>query len=157
MACRVVRAPLEGADPGELLRSLDDTPEVEDAFIIPGTQLADTCTLRLLKGGKSVHIVPELLDARLFRKSLGEVAGIPVISLLNGRLNLTQAAVKRAADLVGAALLLTLLAPVLVGVAIVVKLTSKGPTFFTQRRLGQNGKPFMLRKFRTMVANAEEI
>jgi exopolysaccharide production protein ExoY len=154
---RVVMAPLEGSDPRELLHSLDDPPEVEDAFIIPGGQLANASTLRLLKGGKSVHIVPELLDARLFRKSLGDVGGIPVISLLNGRLNRSQAAVKRVADIVGATLLLIVLLPVLLCVALIVKLSSKGPVFFMQRRLGQDGEPFLLRKFRTMVANAEEL
>jgi len=94
---------------------------------------------------------------RLFRKSLGEVAGIPVISLLNGRLNTLQGALKRAADLIGALLLLTVLLPAFVCVAIVVKLTSNGPVIFKQQRLGQNGQLFALRKFRTMVASAEDI
>jgi len=157
MGYRLMLASLEGSDPTDLLNSLDDPPEVEDAFIVPGTRLAEACTQRLLKSGKSVHIVPELLDVRLFRKSLGEVAGIPVISLLNGRLNTLQGALKRAADLIGALLLLTVLLPAFVCVAIVVKLTSNGPVIFKQQRLGQNGQLFALRKFRTMVASAEDI
>jgi len=61
--------------------------------------------------------------------------------------------VKRAMDLVGAAVLLLLFAPVFVVVALLVRVTSRGPVFFRQERAGLHGRPFRVLKFRTMVAD----
>jgi exopolysaccharide biosynthesis polyprenyl glycosylphosphotransferase len=158
MGYRVVLAPSGGgASESSLWSPHHDMPEIEDAFIVPGPQSSDAYTLRLLKEGKSVHIVPELLDARLFRQALGDVAGIPVLSLLNSKLSLLEAAAKRGADLAGAIGLVILFAPLLAAVALIVKLTSRGPVLFRQKRLGRSGQPFTLCKFRTMVAHAEEL
>ena len=95
--------------------------------------------LALLKQGKSVHIIPSLLDTRLFRQSLGDVAGIPVLSVSKGELNQVQAAVKRAADFVLSALLLIVLSPLLGAIALAIGLTSPGPVLFRQKRLGLEG------------------
>jgi lipopolysaccharide/colanic/teichoic acid biosynthesis glycosyltransferase len=62
---------------------------------------------------------------------------------------------KRAFDLVVASLALLLLGPLLLLIAAAVKLTSRGPILFCQRRTGRGGKPFVMYKFRTMVADAE--
>jgi exopolysaccharide production protein ExoY len=133
---------------------------VDEVFIVGGerdARVVEGGALGLLKQGKTVHIVPGLLDTRLFRRELGEVAGIPVVSLMKGELEWPQAAIKRAADVAAAALLLGLLTPVFALAAISVKLTSSGPVFFRQKRLGMNGRPFFLFKFRTMKSNAEEL
>ncbi len=61
--------------------------------------------------------------------------------------------VKRAMDIMGSALALLLFSPLFVLIAILVKLTSKGPVFFTQQRLGQFGRTFTCLKFRSMHAN----
>jgi exopolysaccharide production protein ExoY len=136
--------------------------EFDDIFLIGVNDGADSPmgaggVLTLLKLGKSVHIIPSLLDTRLFRQSLGDVAGIPVLSVSKGELNPLQVAVKRAADILLSALLLVVLSPVMGVVALAVKLTSPGPALFRQKRLGFNGKPFTLFKFRTMRADAEQI
>lgn len=65
--------------------------------------------------------------------------------------------IKRFLDLILSLLALIILMPVLVIVAIVIKIDSKGPVFFLQERLGKNGKVFKIIKFRTMVVNAEKI
>ncbi|MDE3109179.1 MAG: sugar transferase [Acidobacteriota bacterium] len=62
-------------------------------------------------------------------------------------------AIKRAIDIMGSAALLVLLAPVLAAIAVAIKLTSKGPVIFRQKRLGQFGSRFSLLKFRTMKVN----
>jgi exopolysaccharide biosynthesis polyprenyl glycosylphosphotransferase len=64
-------------------------------------------------------------------------------------------AVKRAIDVAGAAILLVVVAPVMIGVAIVIKLTSRGPVFFAQDRYGSRKRLFRMYKFRTMVIDAE--
>ena len=66
-------------------------------------------------------------------------------------------AMKRAMDIVGAAVLLVLLAPVMLVVALAIKLTSPGPVFFAQDRYGYMKRLFRMYKFRTMVANAEQL
>jgi exopolysaccharide biosynthesis polyprenyl glycosylphosphotransferase len=134
----------------------------DDIFLIGVNDSADSPVgaqgvLALLKQGKSVHIIPSLLDTRLFRQSLSDVAGIPVLSVSKGELSFVQAAVKRAADFVLSALLLIVLSPLMGLIAIGVKLTSAGSVLFRQRRLGLEGKPFTVLKFRTMRADAEQI
>ena len=64
---------------------------------------------------------------------------------------------KRLIDLLGSLTGLIILLPVFVIISILIKLTSKGPIFFTQERLGKNGKIFKIIKFRTMVVNAEKM
>jgi lipopolysaccharide/colanic/teichoic acid biosynthesis glycosyltransferase len=65
-------------------------------------------------------------------------------------------AAKRAFDLIGAILLLVLLAPVWLAIALAIKFDSPGPVLFRQRRIGFNGEPFWIFKFRTMVDGADE-
>ena len=64
---------------------------------------------------------------------------------------------KRVMDILGAGCGLVLLSPVIIIVAILVKFSSKGPIFFSQKRVGKNGKEFNMYKFRSMVVNAEEL
>lgn len=70
--------------------------------------------------------------------------------------NLALAAIKRAGDIVGSAILLLLLSPLMLFTALIIKLESPGPVFFRQRRVGLNKKEFTMLKFRSMRVNAEE-
>ena len=72
-------------------------------------------------------------------------------------LNMQQRVLKRIFDIVLAALGLILFAPFFLIVALTIKLESRGPVFYTQERAGEHGKPFRMVKFRTMVANAEQL
>jgi lipopolysaccharide/colanic/teichoic acid biosynthesis glycosyltransferase len=66
-----------------------------------------------------------------------------------------HAAFKRALDIAGSAALLTLLAPVFLVIAVLVKVKSPGPVFFRQKRIGEKGQPFLMLKFRSMYVNAD--
>ena len=68
-----------------------------------------------------------------------------------------QVRVKYAADRIGALLMLLALAPLLILIAILVKLDDRGPVFFRQERLGLGGSTFLIWKFRTMVVNADRL
>mgnify|MGYP002626939573 CR=1 FL=1 len=70
-------------------------------------------------------------------------------------MNAFQRALKRAGDVVGAVLLLAVLFPFFIILWFIYKLTGCGDVFYTQERIGRHGQPFMIYKFRTMVANAE--
>src|SRR3984957_19502948 len=156
MGYHIVAFPLDG-EPDETERVLDASEDIDEAFILSDAQQGETYALDLLKRGKRVHVVPELLDVRLFRKSLSDVAGIPVVSLLAGRLNKAQLVAKRLADIAGACVLVGLSSPLLALTALIIKCSSEGPVFFRQTRIGQKGEPIKIYKFRTMIANAEEV
>src|SRR5690554_49717 len=64
---------------------------------------------------------------------------------------------KRLIDLVGSGIGLIIISPFLIIIALLIKTTSTGPVFFTQERLGKNGRVFKIIKFRTMVVNAEKL
>jgi len=68
-----------------------------------------------------------------------------------------QLGIKRAFDIVASGLALLALSPLLLGVALAIKLTSRGPVLFKQVRVGKHGRPFHMLKFRSMVVNAEEL
>ena len=69
---------------------------------------------------------------------------------------LRRSSAKRSLDTAVAALLLVLVSPLLLGLAIAVRLTSRGPAFFRQERLGRGGRPFMMLKFRTMYTDTDD-
>jgi exopolysaccharide biosynthesis polyprenyl glycosylphosphotransferase len=69
----------------------------------------------------------------------------------------TQLAFKRLFDIISSAAALWVLLPLLGAVAVIIKLTSRGPVLFKQQRVGVHGKPFNMLKFRSMVVNAEEL
>ena len=79
------------------------------------------------------------------------------ISPAAARGNRLSLAIKRAIDIIGSLALLTLLSPLLLVIAIAIKLDAAGPIFYKRRLIGQGGKPFMVFKFRSMVANAHEL
>jgi exopolysaccharide biosynthesis polyprenyl glycosylphosphotransferase len=96
--------------------------------------------------------LPTVLSSRLAPQTIGGVMTLSVNAL---QLTRTQAAAKRACDVVISAVGLLVLAPLLVGVALAIKLTSRGPVIFRQERIGLRGRPFTLLKFRTMVVGAD--
>jgi lipopolysaccharide/colanic/teichoic acid biosynthesis glycosyltransferase len=70
-------------------------------------------------------------------------------------LSRSSRALKRGFDVAGAAVALTLFAPMLSAIALIVKLDSRGPVFYRQTRIGRDGRPFRIWKFRTMVLGAD--
>ncbi|WP_240757510.1 sugar transferase [Nakamurella flava] len=83
------------------------------------------------------------------------VDGLPLIHVDRPTYHGANRLLKKAFDVVGASLLITLFSPILIGVAVAIKLTSRGPVFFRQERVGINGEIFRMIKFRSMVTDAE--
>ncbi|HZQ60621.1 MAG TPA: undecaprenyl-phosphate glucose phosphotransferase [Casimicrobiaceae bacterium] len=102
-----------------------------------------------------VRFVPDIYSFHLLNHSFTEVAGLPVISLTETPMVGVNRALKALEDLVLGLLALTVTAPLLVLIAIGVKLTSPGPVFYRQERMTWNGERFRMVKFRTMPVNAE--
>jgi exopolysaccharide biosynthesis polyprenyl glycosylphosphotransferase len=103
--------------------------------------------------GCEFQIVPSLYDIVIQRVKITEVEGIPLIGMTEPKYSFKTRVAKRLFDLCAASLLVVLLAPVLIGIALIVKLTSKGPIFFVQKRVGYHGRRFRFFKFRSMYTN----
>jgi len=85
------------------------------------------------------------------------ILGMQVLGLRKGGLSRSSRAFKRGMDLFGSAVGLLLLAPILLAIAVAVKLSSSGPVLFKQPRIGRHGKRFQMAKFRTMVQGADDL
>jgi exopolysaccharide biosynthesis polyprenyl glycosylphosphotransferase len=96
-------------------------------------------------------IAPDIVGLMTFNAQAGQIEGIPVMRW--GRTPIEEGyarAIKRAFDTVVSGLGLLVISPVLLGIAIAVKLDSPGPVFFRQKRIGRNGREFTMTKFRSM-------
>jgi Undecaprenyl-phosphate glucose phosphotransferase len=102
-----------------------------------------------------VKVVPDLYQYITLRGGLEEFGGLPIISLQGGPLDGWNLIAKRIFDLLISATALLLAAPLLLLIAILVRLTSKGPVLYRQERMGMDGRTFQMLKFRTMQADAE--
>ena len=102
-----------------------------------------------------IRYVPDLYGFRMMNHSLSEVAGLPVIDLSVSPMDGTNRIIKALEDRVLTLLILLLISPLMIFVAIGVKLSSPGPVFYRQERVGWNGKTFMMFKFRSMPVNVE--
>jgi exopolysaccharide biosynthesis polyprenyl glycosylphosphotransferase len=103
-----------------------------------------------------IRLVPDILQIASLRAGMEHIEGIPIINLGEIPLQGWQLLFKRAFDLVLSVVGLILLSPVFLIVALLVKLTSRGPVFYIQTRIGLDGKHFRMIKFRTMVRDAEK-
>jgi exopolysaccharide biosynthesis polyprenyl glycosylphosphotransferase len=106
--------------------------------------------------GILIRFASTLFDLKISRKRVEEVGGDSLITHYSGSIEGWPLVIKRVIDIVASAILLTLLSPVLVIAAVLIKLTSQGPVMFIQKRLGQNKRHFGIYKFRTMVVDAEK-
>lgn len=103
-----------------------------------------------------LSVVPPLRGAFGTAMSLSHVAELPFVEYYTGDPSVSTLSLKRLGDVVGATLALLLTSPVLVAVALAIKLDSRGPVLYRQRRAGLHGRPFGILKFRTMVDGADE-
>jgi len=104
-----------------------------------------------------VRVVPDLFEMVSVRAQVEDFWGIPLIGLRDPVITGFDRAFKRAFDLVISSVLLILLGPVMLLIALAVKLDSPGPALFKQRRVGENGRLFWMYKFRTMVDGADKL
>ena len=99
----------------------------------------------------SVYFVPDMFVTDLIQGQSGAVCGMPVISVCEKHFTGTNGIIKWASDKVLAAMILLLISPVLLAVALAVKLGSPGPVIFKQRRYGLDGEEILVYKFRSMT------
>jgi exopolysaccharide biosynthesis polyprenyl glycosylphosphotransferase len=105
--------------------------------------------------GIIVRVRTETFNLQVARSFFDDLQGIPVMTIQSGPADTWQLAMKRLIDVLGSAVLLIALAPLFAMVALLIRLDSPGPVFFTQERVGFNKRRFRMLKFRTMVAEAD--
>jgi exopolysaccharide biosynthesis polyprenyl glycosylphosphotransferase len=107
------------------------------------------------RGKVTIKVFPDVFQYMAGQVSIGELGGLPLLTVRDIALRGWWLAAKRLMDTVGAIGLLILLSPLMVLMAILVKLDSRGPAFYAQERMGLDARPFMMLKFRSMRMDAE--
>nr|WP_290226455.1 sugar transferase [Trichocoleus desertorum] len=124
---------------------------------LPDTALASALYWQLRRQGITLRLLPSSVDM-LHRRGLPEIfAGLPTLRVEPRFLSSLEYGLKRWMDIFGASVGVILLSPLFLTVAIAIKLSSPGPIFFRQERMGLHGKVFQMWKFRTMVTEAEAL
>jgi exopolysaccharide biosynthesis polyprenyl glycosylphosphotransferase len=147
----------------EVLGRLQDLPrlcvdhDVRHVVVCFSRTAADRLVGLLREAGTDLRIciVPRFYELLNWRLGIEEVQGVPLIHAASPQMSQAARRVKRAVDIIGSATLLALLSPVLLLIAVIIKLTSPGPVLFRQLRAGVGGRPFTMLKFRTMVTDAD--
>ncbi len=109
----------------------------------------------LEKVSVEVLLLPDIAGWRLLNHSITQISGLPLINLTASPMNGDNLLIKWFEDKLLSLLILTLTSPLLLLVALLIKLTSRGPVFYKQERVSWNGKRFQMLKFRSMPINAD--
>lgn len=102
------------------------------------------------------RVVPDLSEMRLLERPVIEIAGVPFLTISGTPHEGLNRLIKKAEDLLLGSASLLLAVPLMLAIALTIKLTSRGPVLFKQQRHGWDGRPFDLYKFRTMHVHVEQ-
>lgn len=133
--------------------------QVDDVLLaMPAESYSDMQKLMEVLASKpcNVWVVPDYFSVLLYGSRVAELAGVPMISLKAPSLSGNQRMMKRGFDLAVGGLMTLFALPILLPVAIAIKLSSPGPVFYKQKRVGEGGRLFDMYKFRSMVVNADK-
>ena len=130
-------------------------------LIIGPHGLSNAMTFELLEAaraaGTRVSLLPDMLEVVGSSVDFDDLFGVTLLGVRRTDLSRSSKRLKRTFDLVGATAVLIVTAPVMAAVAIAIRLDSPGPVLFRQWRVGREGEPFRIFKFRTMVDGADEL
>ncbi len=141
----------------DLPRLVDDLAVDELLIALPEAsrrelvQLVGTCH----RDGLNIRVFPDVFQLLAGEVQIGELDGLPLLAMRDVALRGWRLTLKRGLDVVVSTAVLVALSPLLLGIAIVIKLDSRGPAFFVQERVGLNGRAFPMLKFRSMRVDAE--
>lgn len=150
--------------------SNNDTAEIEKTITSLGRSVDEIWLATPLATGNQVHdilyvlrnhtqnirFIPDVSDLRLLNHKVSQVAGLQMLDMSISPMDGLAGLVKRLEDVVLGIIIFILIAPLLLTIAILVKLTSQGPVIFKQKRNGIDGKPIKVYKFRSMYLHDEE-
>lgn len=133
---------------------------VDTVAVLPSSEI-DGRRLRQLaweleKTGTDLYVAPALLDVAGPRTTVRPTAGLTLLHVDHPQLSGPRQVVKEVFDRIMAGIALVLLSPLFAALAVAIRLADNGPVLFTQTRVGKDGHPFKIYKFRTMVVDAEQ-
>ncbi|MFM8949958.1 MAG: sugar transferase [Bacteroidota bacterium] len=141
------------------LRNLINTHKIDEVIIAIESSEHESIG-RILNdledSGVIVKIIPDMYDILSGSVKMNSIYGAPLIEISPYLMPIWQQGLKRLIDILASAVLLILLSPVFLIVYIFIKITSSGPVFFSQERIGLHGLPFNIYKFRSMRTDAEK-
>jgi exopolysaccharide biosynthesis polyprenyl glycosylphosphotransferase len=151
---------LESADRHsyERLEKLIPQLDIDRVFLAPSSSDSEPmrdALRRTMEAGVKVTIVPRLLEVVGSAVEFDIVGGVTLLGVRRSGLSRSSFLIKRATDIIGSSVGVCLLAPVGALLAVAIKLDSPGPVFFRQQRIGRDGRPFEMLKFRSMFDGAE--
>jgi exopolysaccharide biosynthesis polyprenyl glycosylphosphotransferase len=144
------------ADP-DLFRAVVEEVGAHRLIIAGVAADADSADLvRVAKAvGVHVSLLPQMFDVVGSAVSFHDLEGMAMLGVSRFGLPAWSRRLKRAFDLILSVVGVVLISPVLAAIAVVIRLDSKGPIFFRQTRIGRDGRPFLIFKFRSMVVDAD--
>ena len=107
------------------------------------------------RGKVTIKVFPDMFQYMASQVSIGDLGGLPLLTVRDIALRGWRRTAKRLMDIVGAICLLIPLSPLMILMAILIKLDSRGPVFYAQERMGLDARPFLMLKFRSMRQDAE--
>ena len=140
------------------LPSLIDEHSIDEVIIaLPEGSHEEILTIISLceRGKVNIKVYPDVFQIMAAQVTIGDLGGLPLLTVRDIALRGWKLTLKRAVDLIGSAIGLVVISPLMLLVAALVKLDSRGPVFYTQVRMGLDAKPFWVIKFRSMRADAE--
>jgi exopolysaccharide biosynthesis polyprenyl glycosylphosphotransferase len=148
-----------------IIGNLESLPELirdsgANEVIIADTQVNGDALFEVMmrcgrRRGVEFRIAPSLFNCLPRKTEIDQIGVLPMIRLFREPLSSSARILKRTFDLLIAALAIAVLFPVWLLIAVLIKLDSRGPVFYTQERVGMDGRLFLLYKFRTMKAGAD--
>jgi exopolysaccharide biosynthesis polyprenyl glycosylphosphotransferase len=143
------------------IHELVEQLNVQRIVAVPHAGWGDRGTLKLIQSAKwlgvRVSLMPSVLTVVGAYAATDEIDAVVLLGVPRFGLSRSSEALKRAFDLLGATTTLLLTSPLLIAIAIAVKLDGAGAVLFRQERIGRDGRPFMIYKFRSMVDDAEQL
>lgn len=143
----------------EMIKDIVKQNKIEDVILaIESSEhhLINNIINDLEETGADIKIVPDMYDLLTGSVKMNYLFGTALIEISQDIMPLWQKNLKRIIDIIVSVLILVLGSPFYLILIILVKLTSKGPVFYVQERIGHNGLPFKIYKFRTMQVGAEK-
>jgi len=150
----------------DIIGNLDDIPRIfhkdavdEVVFVVPRSRLnsLQDAIHKCETEGVVVTVAVDLFDTLLAKSSVTELDGMPFLHFKTTHAREWELLVKRIFDFMASGLGILVLSPFLLVTAILIKITSPGPVFYKQPRLGLHGRRFILYKFRTMRIGAHDV
>ena len=149
----------------DVLGTVDQLPSIARAQFIDEIFISLPQDRHLVKeiaryaraAGVQVRVIPDLYDGLAMEQPVEYIGYFPTLTVNRSPVPSVARILKRLVDVLASALALVFLSPLLLVVALIIKMDSKGPVFYSSLRVGKKGKAFLCHKFRTMVENADAL